>query len=102
VTDDEQSGARTHAQHDEALFVDRVIFIEKLDSKFIVENGSRLFEGDPMPPEIFRCFARIPIELNHKYIVFTTTIASSRLRRCSLRVEPTDHYECGVKSSEAP
>jgi hypothetical protein len=55
-----------------------------------------------MPPEIFRCFARIPIELNHKYIVFTTTIASSRLRRCSLRVEPTDHYECGVKSSEAP
>ena len=34
----------THAQHEKAFFIDRVIFIEELNSEFIIENGLRFFE----------------------------------------------------------
>src|SRR4051794_30984286 len=36
MTDDEQFGGGTHAQHQKALFVGRVVFIEELNGEFIV------------------------------------------------------------------
>ena len=34
----------THTQHQKAFFIDRVIFIEELNSEFIIENGLRFFK----------------------------------------------------------
>ena len=44
VADEEQFGVNTHAQHEKAVLIDRVIFIEKLNGEFIIENGLRFFE----------------------------------------------------------
>jgi hypothetical protein len=44
VADDEQFGMNTHTQHQKAFFIDRVIFIEELNSEFIIENGLRFFK----------------------------------------------------------
>jgi len=38
MADDEQSGARTHAQHQKMLFVLRILFIEELNGEFAIED----------------------------------------------------------------
>ena len=78
MTDDEQLGGRTHAKHEEALFFGRVLIIEELHREFVVENGLGVIEGNTMLPQICSGFMRIPFELEHKYIVFTTNGMSSR------------------------
>ena len=44
VANDEQFGMNTHAQHEKAFFIGRVILIEELNSEFIIENGLCFFE----------------------------------------------------------
>jgi hypothetical protein len=44
VADDEPFGMNTYAQHQKAFFIVRVIFIEELNSEFIIENGLRFFK----------------------------------------------------------
>lgn len=50
VTDKKQSCARAHAQQQKTLLVTRVILIEELNGKLIIENGLRFIEGNPVKP----------------------------------------------------
>src|SRR6478735_5996867 len=60
---------RTHAEHEEAIFLRSMLFIEKLHSKVVKEDGLSLLEGDLVLLEVGRRLGAIPLKSNHLYIV---------------------------------
>lgn len=64
----------THAQHEEAILFFRMILIEELNGKLIVENGLRFLERNLMLLQVCRCFDGMPSNL----IIRTLYVSSAR------------------------
>ena len=73
MTDKKEPGFATHTQHEKAIFVLclGMFCIKELNCKLIIKNKLRLLKRNAMILYICNCFDRIPIELNHSYIVHT-------------------------------
>lgn len=59
VANKQQSGPRAHAQQQEPLFTCRVVVVEKLHGKFIVEDRLGFLKGHTVLLEVCRGFGRI-------------------------------------------
>ena len=80
MADKQDPRARAHAQQKKSLFIGRVIVVEELDRKLVIEDGLGLLEGNPMPSDVRGCLGRVPVKPDHTYIVCTTSRLSRSCR----------------------
>jgi hypothetical protein len=77
VADDQQARPGAMPEHEKALFVTGVLFIEELHSELIKEDRFGLLERHLVLFQVGRRLVGIPLELDHQYIVLTRPRPSS-------------------------
>lgn len=70
VANQEKVSAAAHAEHEKALFACGVQFVVELNGELVVEDGLSLLEGNVVLPEVRCGLSRIPVKLDHLYIVW--------------------------------
>lgn len=74
-----------HAQQQKAFLFFRMLVIEELNCEVIVKNALCFLKRNLMLLQISRRFARMPLKLNHMYIV-CKPFAGPQVRRKALSV----------------
>ena len=71
VTDNQNAQFETYSEHDEAIFIRRMVWVEELDGMLIVKDRACVVEGNTMFFYIGLLLPSIPLEpqLLHNYIV---------------------------------